>query len=492
MSAQPSTSDISFVNRTHSLCDTRSPCAGDRRRRELEVVRSGLDAMTVATDFYQLAEHEILWDDVTEHLDEAEFLFELWEAALDAPNYTLAEVAAGPERRLLAHIDGLQVGGPAVAERLLFPTVENPGSYYGKVVAAALACQHPERVLKVLVGAADEEQRRGIIKALELSDDASLNARVVQVLDSSRGGVGCAALLEVLARRRAPVGSWVGHLLGGDDPGAALAAARLVRYCSDRQVLEGLAPLAQSDDAGLRFAAVETALIRQVPGAWESAVYWAFIPVESPFRRDAMVWVALLGDAAAQQHLLGLVDSPEHRADALWALGFSGRVSAVDRCIELLGDDEIAPLAAEVVCAIAGLSTEDDRFWRAPPPPDGEGQTLPRLQDDDLNRDLIPTAEAGLQIPEPEPTARWWQERRPGFEPSLRYIGGRALTGRVLVDALWRAPMRRRHNLALELGLRTGGTVMVGTRALSGPQQAQLAELAELEAIDFQRGMTLR
>ena len=41
-----------------------------------------------------------------------------------AANYTLAEVAAGPAERLLAHIDALSLGGKAVAQKLLLPALE--------------------------------------------------------------------------------------------------------------------------------------------------------------------------------------------------------------------------------------------------------------------------------------------------------------------------------------------------------------------------------
>ena len=81
---------------------------------------------------------EPLWDIVEEHLDEAEFLWEQWEHALLAPNYTLDELADGPEARLLAHLDGLVVGGPEVARRLLIPTLDEDVEPT-RVRAAALA-----------------------------------------------------------------------------------------------------------------------------------------------------------------------------------------------------------------------------------------------------------------------------------------------------------------------------------------------------------------
>ncbi len=60
---------------------------------------------------FEPRESDILWEIERRHLEEAEFVLELWEDALDAPHYTLEELAEGAEQRLLAHVDALAVGG---------------------------------------------------------------------------------------------------------------------------------------------------------------------------------------------------------------------------------------------------------------------------------------------------------------------------------------------------------------------------------------------
>ena len=40
----------------------------------------------------------IRWEIAEEHLDEAAFLRQLWEQSLRSPEYSLAEIAAGPGR----------------------------------------------------------------------------------------------------------------------------------------------------------------------------------------------------------------------------------------------------------------------------------------------------------------------------------------------------------------------------------------------------------
>jgi hypothetical protein len=65
----------------------------------------------------------VLWDVFQEHLDEAAWLWGEREASLDSPVYSIAEVAGSLEERVLAHLDGLVLGGKPVADKLLLPAL---------------------------------------------------------------------------------------------------------------------------------------------------------------------------------------------------------------------------------------------------------------------------------------------------------------------------------------------------------------------------------
>ena len=447
-----------------------------------------------------LREDQLLWEVEEQHLDEAEFLFELWEAVLDAPNYTLDEIAEGPQRRLLAHVDALSLAGPLVAERLLFPVIEDEHRGSDEVAAATLAvgpdapAELRERALAALDLDGGQERRAGLIRGLQLHSNPRLDDDLLRSVSAAKGR-GLAARLEVLAGRQVVVGSWLARHLAGGDLEVTRAAGRLARHCREPAVLEGLGPLAQSDDPQLRRVTLETALCRGMGGAWESAAYWAFgagdAAGDAQIRGDALVWVALLGDAAAHERLLELVDDPQRRAEALWALGFGGRVAAVDRGVALLDDEEHAALAGELVCAIAGLPTDEETMWREPAREQAD-EALPELEAEDLEADLVPTGTDALPLPDPPAVAAWWAEQRGRFDPGLRYLGGRPLDEQVLLEALAGGPARRRHTLALELAMRTHSRAFVPTRALAERQRAALARAAELGAIDCQRGLPLR
>jgi uncharacterized protein (TIGR02270 family) len=393
------------------------------------------------------------------------------------------------------------IGGASVAERLLLATIEDEDQLEDCeiiAVASMTVFAQPgavayDRVLAVLDRGGDV-QRAGIARALQLTSNPWLEPRLVHDL-SNRGHRidprGLAARLAALAARGVAPGGWLQPFLVSSDPSLARAAVALARFSRDPMTLELLGPLAQAIDLELRRTTIETALFKLLPGAWELAVYWAFCTEESPFRRDALVWVACLGDAAAHARLLAFVDDPEHRKDALWAVGFAGRIAAVDRCIPLLADDAFGPLAGEVICAITGLSSSTEGLWLEPVTTDDPEQALPKLEDDDLDTDLVPEHEAALPIPEPEAIAAWWQSHRGEFDPSLRYLGGRPLDRGELAAGLWHAPMRRRHALAFEFGVRSGGA-FVDTRAMCATQKFHLEALASIGRFDCQRGLPVR
>ncbi|EDM76220.1 hypothetical protein PPSIR1_07703 [Plesiocystis pacifica SIR-1] len=457
-------------------------------------------------------EDHILWELVEQHLDEAEFCFEVWASTLDAPNYTLEEIAEGPEARLLAHVDGLVIGGRAVARELLWPALDSPVSSEERCAAATMAltvgldAEGWARLLGLLDEAQDE-RRRGLVRGLQLgldldadsmsSNPAAAERRLLADLEGA-STLGVSARLEVLAGRQHVPGPWLRPHLDSADVATARAAVTLARF-GGPEGLRRLDPppgiwdrLGRAEDPELREATITTALLLGVQGAWASAAYWAFAAPEPAMRRAAATWVAVLGDASAHARLLADLDDPELRRTSAWACAHAGRPDAVEAALPLLDDPEFGPLAAELPCAVAGLPVDRDELWRDPPP-ETAAESLPPLDADDLDEDLVPDAEAQLPLPDPAAIRAWWANARATLDdnPSLRHHAGRPLDAAGLRDALTAGPARWRHVQAMELALRSRGRALVNTRALARTQQRQLASLS-LDAVeDCQRGMAL-
>lgn len=408
---------------------------------------------------------EPLWDVALEHLDEAEFLWEEWEASLVAPNYVLREVEDGPEARLLAHVDGLVVNGPLVAVRLLLPTLDDPEADKARVRAAALAL-------------------------LNTSGDAGLQAVLAAVHESRPQRPELARALECC--ERCPLVPLLGALLGDDDVDLRHTAARVLAYhgealpevvsamlASERPVdralgLRVLPQLAEgtrhrrellaaltNDDTDLRDAALTTGARLGLPQAW--GVARDLVAAADPAAGQALLLLALRGDPADYAAIAAATTNEALRGRALWALGFLGTIEAVELAFPFLEDEAHARLAGEVVTAITGVDLQDADLTRAPP----EDESLEHRPEDDL------------PLPDAMRLLVWWRGRRADFAADQRYLGGKARDEAALREALREGPMRKRaaHLLALQLGAPPGRVPQLETTAPSRRQRRELSAL---------------
>ena len=425
---------------------------------------------------------KVLWDVMEEHLEEACFLWTQWEAALDAPDYTVGELAAREEQRLAAHLDALVLGGDAVAEELLLPALTRGEAE--TAVAAGLALTAADRGDAVLeaLGAVDEltPGALGLRRALELC----ALARVEQGLRGVAGGQGAplsrALALEALAFHGADVGTLPADLTANEDPAVTRAMLRAARAAA--VVPAGLVQRAlEGEDPGLRITALRTGVLRGVEGARQRCSGMA----SQPGGRGALELEALLGGAAALPLLQAALESPATRLDALWALGFCGTPEAAEQCVDAMasGDELQAAVAAEALCAITGLDLQAASLVRPPEPAE---------ESDDVEGGftLAMSPEAYLPRPDAEGVAAWWAARRVELPPGERRIFGRPVGLAGLAGALSAGTMWRRHGLAMELSTRGEGhaQLRVQTRTWCAVQRRQVDALAQLDEQDLDPG----
>lgn len=433
------------------------------------------------------AADRILWDVQEEHLDEAAFLFEQFEGALDSPLYLLDELAAGPEARMLAHIDGLLVGGAPVVEELLLPVIEDSEADPGALFVSAyvtLMSAPTERCAAVLSALehAKGERWRCLVRALELCDRRGFGAWLHHGLERAAPR-GLAGRMRGLASQEHPVDPRASDWLTASDPEVARAACRWLACAPEPALFGALRAPLQHEDARVRRDALDAACICAPDQIWAWVVQLSERGDEG-LRERALLWTALLGDASVHARLvagLGQGASP-------WPVSFTGRAEAVDAAIDLLADEALGPLAGELIQAIAGLPSED-AFWADPPMAyEDEEEALPAFEDDDLEAEPVPTPQDELRLPRPDAIARWWSERRDLFDPNLRYLDGVAMGPGPLSAAIDAQPCRRRHDLALELRSRTQGSFQLETRSFSAVQRERLRALPPVQLQTGLRG----
>jgi uncharacterized protein (TIGR02270 family) len=441
----------------------------------------------------------VIWDIHQQYLREAEFLFEMWESSLDSPNFVLDEVLRGPEHRLVTKIDALVIGGEEVVEHMLLPLLENPRADELRARAASLtilvsaslsAC---ERVLAAL-SKAPEPVQRGTIRALQLAQRDGLVNWIARDL-ATQSGLGLAGRLEALAGLRVDLGARVRPWMESDDPQVVVAASKLAKHSSDADSVRSLAQHLHTADPELRRIALESALARWLPGIWELVCMLARECEHAGLRESCRLWIAMLGNVEAHEWLLARVKE-QPSTSSLRAAGVTGRVAAVDVAIEYLDHESLARVAGEVVSAVAGLPTNDDRYWldHGAAASFGElaDQALPPLLDDDLNANLVPTPEDYLRLPNARAVREWWFDRRGEFSADVRYLAGGVREAARVSTCLLDLPTRRRHALAQELAFRSAGRVSLDTRTWVRLQRMQIdAAGPDLQRLEYQRGMQM-
>jgi uncharacterized protein (TIGR02270 family) len=424
----------------------------------------------------------VLWDVVEEHLDEAAFLSGQWEAALVSPDLTLASVADGPEERLLAHVDGLLTAGAAARERVLEPALVDDDRE--RVFAAALALlESPGRERSALVAErlarAAPPSIAPCLRALELAHRPGIERELLALAggDAPRAA---APALEALAFRGVPVPPEILLALGAPraPPPLASAVIAAARWAGPKAI-----PLVEralgSPVVAVRDAAVETGLALGLRAAWTACRKVA--QSMRPGSQRPLLALALGGDASDVETLARAAGVEELRPSALFALGFTGRVAAAEVSLTLMRDEKVARLAGEAFSAITGVAIAGELRAPEPAPTD---EPVP-LEQEDLDANLVPGPEAALPLPAADAVEGWWKRSGKGFDPRVRYLGGRPWDAAAVQAALAGGSMRRRHALGLDLAVRSGGTYALQTRGWAAHQLRHLAEHPLAPRSDF-------
>jgi uncharacterized protein (TIGR02270 family) len=228
-------------------------------------------------------------------------------------------------------------------------------------------------------------------------------------------------------------------------------------------------------DGRARELAVESGLILGLPEAWRVGRSLALADVSGS--GALLPALAMLGTPAEHDRVLQLLGRASRQRDAIWALGFAGRRSGADACVDLLAQQRHVRLAAESFCAITGLDLAGAGLV-APRALAGEDDEPPLFEDDDLDAALVPRADERLPEPEVSGVIRWWNANRARFDPGVRYLGGQPTSLQRLAGALAGGPMRRRAPIAFELAVRTHGCLQIEPRAFISDQLRQLAAFA--------------
>jgi uncharacterized protein (TIGR02270 family) len=389
------------------------------------------------------------------------------------------------------------IGGRPAAERLLLPALE--GEETASIAAAACALLESEEpdwlptVLDWFVQGADEV-RAGISRALALSGRTEITSALVQRFPSLDAPDQVFAL-EVLRSRQADTGQVLTQLASErEGPELLIAAIRAARFApvatADVLIRQGL----EDPEPRIRDAAIETGLVHGSRMAW--ALCRRLMEAGEPEARPALLAFALGGEQAELDALVAAVGDPARRAEALWALGFSGRLSTAEAALAALREagDRIA---LESFALITGLPMEsaldEDEEEEAEEAWEEEDEEEAEEEEERSEEESL----EALPGPEPLPgkvrvqaVEAWWQKARSRFEPGGRYLLGRPMKPESLPALMEELPMRRRPVFGWELAIRSRNVCRLEPLAWSFIQRKQLVAARELRPDSLTRAFS--
>jgi uncharacterized protein (TIGR02270 family) len=447
------------------------------------------------------ANDHVLWDVMEEHFDEAQYACEELEVQLSHATLSLQDVQENIEARLIAHVDGLVLGGDLVARQLLataFDADDPPEP--SRTVAGAYTLMQSGQPKLAAAGLLSSNAgiRSATLRGVSLAGAKILEPWALDRFREHKEPELRATLLPLVAARLEP--EVLLGFLRRDQPAAlASAAVRAVTWEPRGNDVTAVESLLGHEAAEVRRAALYAGLARGSARAWSDCTKRALSGDAN--EAESLALFAALSRSSQDAGLVKLLDREEVRASGLFALGFTGDREMVPVLLEYVaGEDRtLARIAAQSIQLITGLDTQADEYVLPIPPPgdpkelappeeDPEAsESLPAIDEDDLEASLVPIPEAAMPDPDAAAIRKQWEKLQSAFAPQHKYVLGQPLSVASLLDALEHGRMRIRSVLALALAIRTGGQCWLDARMLIRDQRARLAELRGLQVRSFAR-----
>ena len=403
---------------------------------------------------------------VEQHAEEAAFLWLLRDAAVQAPHYSLQDLADLDER-VEAHIDGLRIAGDvgwsicadALAQQ------EEPGEVFASAVLAFESGQDQRIKMVLEVAATKPELSQGLISALGWLRFDQVKGHIDQLLRSSAPELRRIGVAASAVHRQYP-GSVLIDALNDDDTFLKACAIRAVGKLGRIDLLPILKKQLAAEDKDCRFwAGWSAVLLGDRDDALE--LLKAVAVSESPFQgRSLQIALRAMGSVGAQKWLKDQAQHPDLLRYAIIGAGVIGDPVYIPWLIEQMEMPDHARVAGEAFTMITGvdIAYEDlEGEW-----PEGfEAGPTESPEDEDVEMDQ----DEDLPWPDPELISGWWEKNRGVFRNGTRYLLGKPISSEHLQHVLRHGFQRQRVAAAMELAMMHPGQTLFEVRAPGFRQQ---------------------
>ncbi|MGD8590908.1 MAG: TIGR02270 family protein [Chromatiales bacterium] len=409
----------------------------------------------------------IIEDIVSQHAEEAAFLWLLRDNAMRAPHYDLKDLM-DLEERVEAHLDGLRVAGAEA-----WPFCEQGLEYQesGEVFAAgyfALDSANQDWLAAVLDVVTEEpETSRGMISALGWVEREKLQGQVVEWLKADKPllrelGLGACSV------QRVDCGKYLIQAIEDDEAMVRSRALRSVGELHRQDLLQTVLEHLSDDEEACRYQAARSATLFRDPRGLRALCEF----VEAPGHfREAALGLALraMDMRSAMQWVRELTQQPDTTRLVVQGTGIIGDPVAVPWLMGKMRQPEFARVAGEALSLITGVDLAYDDLegdW-----PEGfEAGPAENPEDDDVAMD----ADEDLPWPDVEKIDKWWLQNQARFPQGNRLICGQPISPQACYDVLKNGFQRQRRAAALELALLNPNEPLFNT---SAPAKRQMRKL---------------
>jgi uncharacterized protein (TIGR02270 family) len=404
---------------------------------------------------------------VSQHVEEAAFLWLLRSNAVSAPHYSLKDLAK-LDGRVEAHLDGQRVAGEPGWElcKAGLGNEENGEVFAASVMAFESSVElRIQAVLDAVT--AKPELIDGMVSALGWVSFEQASPHIQRLLSSpvhlhrQIGFAGCAV-----------------HLV---DPKHALTQAVTSRNLALRaRALKAVGELGRRD---LLAAVKENLTVEDKEicywAAWSGAllgepaavsVLRQFVESGHPKREQACAMaLRRMSVEQGQAWLKALASSPNTLRLAVEAAGVIGDPLNIPWLVQQMANPMVARVAGESFTFITGIDLAYDDLDTDKPEGFEAGPTE-NPEDENVEMD----ADEDLPWPNTQLIEKWWFTHRITFTNGSRYLLGKPMAIDSLKEALKTGRQRQRRAAAIELAFRQPGTPLFNCSAPGFRQQAIL------------------
>jgi uncharacterized protein (TIGR02270 family) len=413
-------------------------------------------------------EPAIVYEVVTQHAEDASFLWLLRHAAVSRPDYSLANLSK-LDSRVEAHLDGLRIAGES-GWRVVQETLSFEGSC-DLFAAGSFAFEsgNQDWIDLVLESAAEKPATiSGVISALGwlVYEQAQPH---IQTLVSSPLPIQRAIGIAASAIRRVDPGVILVEAISDSDPSVRARALRAVGELGRVDLLPRMRGGLTDSDQSARFAAAWSVILLS-PNLDALAALRTIAESPGQFSVKALQMAIRRMDlVGAKAWQAWFSRRKEGLRMAITAAGAIGDPDHVSWLTEQMKIPSLARVAGEAFTMITGIDLAYVDLEKNAP----EGfEAGPTDNPEDENVDMDP--DQHLPWPDPALVQKWWANNQSRFQKGTRYLLGKPMSIEWLRQVLRIGRQRQRVAAALELAIRQPGQPLFEVRAPGFRQQASL------------------